>query len=68
MTDEEHRWQNQQPIDSAELSDPDALREIDALHRRGTSGTYGVVRCTECVCEWPCPTNQIIEKARRRQR
>lgn len=45
------------------LTYPDALRQIDALHRLCGDG----VCCPQCGRSWPCDTNAIIEKTRARK-
>jgi len=51
----------------AELSYPQALKKIDKLHHSFPAQHPTQVRCFECLCTWPCSTNQIINKARLRQ-
>ena len=66
MTEQGHLWHQQQADrKAAELSYHEALRRIDALHVRERDKLDGDF-CGHCGHSWPCKTNQIIEKARKR--
>lgn len=51
----------------AELTYPAALSQIDQLHHLIREGQT-VPICSACSHVWPCDTNVIVEKARKRQK